>query len=130
MGMYRRRFGAKLAAEDGMTPREFVTCFVREKQALLRAYRSGKGTAVAGKIGELHLAPEKQELLSQILDGVLTDAFYTILLGLEGEASIGGRQEAYRLSDAHGNVLTGGIEAEALRAFHGDDSAIIGGHAG
>ena len=114
-----------------MTPREFVQSFVREKQALLRAYRTGTGTAVAGKIGELGLAPEKRELLSQILDGVLTDAFYTILLGLEGAASIGGRQEAYRLSDAHGTVLTGGaIEAEALRAFHGDDSAIIGGHAG
>jgi hypothetical protein len=126
--MHKHRFGEKLRA---MTPREFVECFVREKRALVDAYRNGTGTAVAGKIGELQLGPEKRELLSQILDGVLTDAFYTILLGLEGEASIGGRQETYRLCDAQGTVLTGGaIEAEAWKAFHGDDSGIIGGHAG
>jgi hypothetical protein len=110
-----------------MTPREFVACFSREKEALLRAYLNGAGTSVASKITQLQLEPDKLKLLSQILDGVLTDAFYTVLLGLEGEASIGGRQEAYRLCDEHGTVLTGGqIESEAWRAFHGDDSQIHG----
>ncbi len=86
---------------------------------------------MADKIAQLQLEPDKLKLLSQILDGVLTDAFYTVLLGLEGQASIGGRQEAYRLCDAQGTVLTGGeIESEAWRAFHGDDSQIHGGGSG
>jgi hypothetical protein len=114
-----------------VTPREFVDCFSREKEALLRTYLNRSGTSVASKIAQLQLEPDKLKLLSQILDGVLTDAFYTVLLGLEGEASIGGRREAYRLSDAQGTVLTGGeIESEAWRAFHGDDSQINDGGSG
>ena len=114
-----------------MTPREFVDCFSREKDALLRGYLNGAGTSVGSQIARLQLEPDKLKLLSQILDGVLTDAFYTLLLGLEGEASIGGRQETYRLCDAQGTVLTGGeIETEAWRAFHGDDSQIHGGGSG
>ena len=69
-----------------MTPREFVDCFSREKEALLRTYLNRSGTSVASKIAQLQLEPDKLKLLSQILDGVLTDAFYTVLLGLEGRA--------------------------------------------
>ena len=39
-------------------------------------------TLVGAKVAKLHLGPEGRELLAQILDGALTDAFYTILLGL------------------------------------------------
>ncbi len=105
-----------------MTPREFVEAFAEEKRSMLECYLEGTQSAVGAKVAELRLTPDKQELLAEILDGVLTDAFYTILLGLDGEASIGGRQVAYELRDEDGNALTGGeIEAEAWQLFHAND---------
>jgi hypothetical protein len=53
------------------------------------------------------------------LDAVLRDAFYTVLLGLDGEAQIGGHQETYEITDENGNILTGGeIESYAWEYFH------------
>ena len=61
----------------------------------------------------------KTEKIRQILTGVLRDAFYTTLLGLDGEAQIGERQETYKIEDEAGNILTGGeIEAFAWEYFH------------
>ena len=101
-----------------MTPREFVDGFAREKRSLLELYLKGPDTEVARKIAELALPPEKQHILVEIIDGALTDAFYSILLGLDGAASIGGRQVDYQLRDEEGAVLTDGeIEAHAWEAF-------------
>lgn len=60
--------------------------------------------------------------MREVLNAVLTDAFYTILLGLDGCAQIGGKQIEYRLADEHGNQLTGSgdIEAHAWEIFHGE----------
>ena len=53
------------------------------------------------------------------MDGALTDMCYTILLGLDGEANIGGTQEMYKIYDESGSELTGGeIEAYAWEYFH------------
>jgi hypothetical protein len=53
------------------------------------------------------------------LNSVLGDAFYKTLLGLDGEAQIGGRQENFRIEDENGEVLTGGeIEVFAHEYFH------------
>jgi hypothetical protein len=56
-----------------------------------------------------------------VLDGVLTDAFYTVLLALDGAASLGGRQVTYSLRDEGGREPTGSgeIEAAAWERFHG-----------
>lgn len=43
----------------------------------------------------------------------LTDVFYTMLLALDGEASLGGKQETYRLTDSGGNLTSGQGELEA-----------------
>lgn len=101
-----------------MTPREFVDGFAREKKALLESYLKETGTAVGKNIAELGLSPGQQQLLVEILDGALTDAYYGVLLGLDGEAAIGGQQVDYQLQDEQGNVLTGGqIEAAAWEVF-------------
>ncbi|WP_181858425.1 hypothetical protein [Winogradskyella arenosi] len=47
----------------------------------------------------------------------MTDVFYTILLGLDGCASIGGIQETYELKDENGNQLNGEIEGYAYEYF-------------
>ena len=103
-----------------MTPAEFVRLWRAEKDGLLAAYLDdGTATAVGTKIAGLGLTHEQSVILREVIDGVLSDAFYTLLLGLDGCASIGGEQVAYRLEDEDGNPLTGSgeIEEEAYSAF-------------
>jgi hypothetical protein len=107
-----------------MTPEEFVRCFYQEKEQLLQAYCAAPVSSsahVAQLLAQLALTPQQAAQLPQVLDAVVTDAFYTILLGLDGAASIGNRQEMYQLADEQGDALTGSgeIEAYAYRYFHG-----------
>jgi capsid portal protein len=105
-----------------LTPHEFVGLWKAEKGSLLAEYfNTGSDTTVAAKIAELALNSEQFVILRDAIDDVLTDAFYTWLLGLDGCAAIGNRQVDYQLADVDGNLLTvsGEIEAEALEAFHG-----------
>src|SRR5262245_7607717 len=103
-----------------MTPAKFVDCFVREKDALVRSYMHDRDTDVAAKIARLGLSPAKAKILQDVIDGVLTDAFYTVLLALDGEASLGGIQETYSLRDESGNELANGeLEGPAWERFHG-----------
>ncbi|MGB0871049.1 MAG: hypothetical protein ACPGSD_15770 [Flavobacteriales bacterium] len=55
--------------------------------------------------------------MENIMDVALTDVFYTILLGIDGCASIGGVQEDYELKDENGNLLSGDIEGYAYDYF-------------
>jgi hypothetical protein len=104
-----------------MTPEEFVTCVAREKEELLTTYFDPEsGSAVAAQIEALMLCGEQTEALRLILDSALTDALYTLLLGLDGAASIGGVQSDYDLRAEDGTPLTGGVlEAVAWERFHG-----------
>jgi hypothetical protein len=107
-----------------MTPAELVQCFVREKNGLLRAYMDQRDTAVALAVARLNLLPDKVAVLETIVDGVLTDAFYTTLLALDGEASLGGVQQMYSLRDEAGNELANGqLEGPAWEHFHGPEAA-------
>jgi len=73
-------------------------------------------------IGALGLSKTQQNQLRQVLDAALTDAFYTMLLALDGEASLGGSQGELVLADASGNRLSGSLEAPAWAHFHGERS--------
>ncbi len=102
-----------------MTPKQFAEGFYLEKQHLIDLYfNSTEQTVVSELIKSLDLDTEKKLVLKKIVDGALTDGFYTILLGLDGETQIGNRQEVYSLQDEEGNELTGGeIEACAWEYF-------------
>src|SRR5262245_11467919 len=103
-----------------MTSEEFVDCFFREKNALVRSYLHDANTAVGARIDTLGLPPAKATILTDIIDAVLTDAFYTVLLALDGEASLGGVQETYSVRDESGMELAGGhLEGPAWERFHG-----------
>jgi hypothetical protein len=78
-----------------VTPAQFVGLFAREKRDLLRSYLGAEETAVGAQIEAMNLAPPQRKALRAALDGVLTDAFYTVLLALDGAVSIGGKQVAY-----------------------------------
>jgi hypothetical protein len=106
-----------------MTPEEFVNCCAREKDDLLSTYIDPTSQSmVAKKIATLGLNPNQIEIMVNILDTALTDAFYTVLLALDGAASIGGAQQLYKLFDDDGNELTGTLEPLAYERFHNVDS--------
>jgi hypothetical protein len=103
-----------------MTPEEFVKNFHNERQQLIDLYFDGQGqTDVSRMIQSLNLDDKKLGTMKAILMATLRDAFYTTLLGIDGAAQIGERQEMYRLTDEQGNELTGGeIESFAWEYFH------------
>jgi len=103
-----------------MTSKDFVEAFYKEKQYLLKEYLSPDSeTEVSTMIKSLGLNKEQSDILEKLLESSFTDIFYTILLGLEGESSIGGKQESYKIFDEDNNELTGGeIEAYAWEYFH------------
>jgi hypothetical protein len=106
-----------------MTPKEFVECFYKEKTSLSKLYLDeASNTLVSGKIALLNLGPEQKKTMKEIVDTILTDAFYSILLGLDGEAAIGDCQIEYKIYDEKGNKITscGELESEAWNLFHGN----------
>ena len=61
-----------------------------------------------------------EEQLKEVIDTLLTDIFYSILLGLDGERSIGNTQQTYKIYDEEGNLISdcGELEASAYEYFH------------
>lgn len=103
-----------------MTPKEFAREFYISKKELLDIYfTSNNPTYVGNLITSLNLNDNDLEKVRQIIDNVLTDSLYSILLGLDGESTIGYRQEVYKVEDESGNILTGGgLENYAWEYFH------------
>ncbi|MBX2827449.1 MAG: hypothetical protein KTR22_04770 [Flavobacteriaceae bacterium] len=102
---------------------QFVKAFYAEKQSFLELYISeNTDTEVGQLIKSLGLSNLQQEVMKKILDRSFTDIFYTILLGLDGSASIGGVQEMYDIKDEKGNQISGEIEGYAYEYFHNSDS--------
>lgn len=104
-----------------MTQEEFVKQFYLEKKRLLEdAFSADSHWQVSAQIASLNLDQEQIEKFKSIVSTLLTDTFYTILLGLDGAASIGDRQIHYKIQDEEGNELSGGeIEGFAYEYFHG-----------
>jgi hypothetical protein len=90
-----------------------------EKDSLLAAYFDASiDTAVGIRIRDMQLDEKRLAILRDILDGVLTDAFYMLLLGLDGASSIGGVQQCFDLRDESGDRISGDGELEAAAFSH------------
>jgi len=61
-----------------------------------------------------------EEQLKDVIDTLLTDVFYSLLLGLDGESSIGNTQQTYKIYDEEGNLISdcGELEISAYEYFH------------
>lgn len=103
-----------------MTDKDFAKCFFIQKESAMDAYFNDEiETAVKHKIKQLNLDEKQTEILKQLIDGVLTDTLYTILLGLDGCTQIGGEQKSYKIFDEENNELTNSnIERYAYHYFH------------
>ena len=106
-----------------MTSDEFAKNFYLEKLNILKSCFEEQPqcpSAVNAKIKEMALSSTQQEQLKDVIDTLLTDVFYSILLGLDGECPIGNIQQVYSLYDDEGNLISncGELEASAYQYFH------------
>ena len=112
---------ASHSREEKRDIREFVLRFKDERDSMLASYLAPEPTTFVGKLlREADLDGGKRESVAAALDQALTDAFYTILPGLDGSASIGGVQQSYRIHNDAGAVIShgnGDFEAVAFEVF-------------
>lgn len=102
-----------------MDAQEFVALWKAEKRLVQEELRHGTGAA-AQQFRALELSEGQSQKLWEAMDMALTDVFYSLLLGLDGAAAIGGEQHDYQLREESGNLISGNgeIEAEAFEQFH------------
>ena len=107
-----------------MTGEEFVRLCFEEKESILSEYCSPETESTVGAmVRDLVRAGADQETLHKLLDLVLTENWYRILLALDGSASLGGEQRTYEVRDENGNILNecGELEAAAWEVFMEND---------
>lgn len=101
-----------------MNTKEFAKAWKSEMQYFLSDEYISQKASVLG-VDEAEIKAYKP-----VLQEVLSDAFYTLLVGLDGAASIGGIQIMYRVLDENGVVIadgTGKLEAAAWDEFYGQN---------
>ncbi|SQI41581.1 Uncharacterised protein [Leminorella richardii] len=103
-----------------MTAEEFVKEFWLLKESDVNGALDFNNQRLTSRLVEnMGLTDVQHQQLREVLDAVLTDTLYTILLGLDGETHIGEHQISYRIHDEDNNEITGGnIEAYAYEYFH------------
>ena len=72
------------------------------------------------KIKEMGFTEIQTDQFKEVIDVLLNDVFYTILLGLDGKSSIGNTQQNYKIFDEDSNLISncGELEASAYEYFH------------
>lgn len=106
-----------------ISPEEFVQEFKDLKESLVNGYFSIESDISRIKrLEDAGFSKEQIELTKSIVYEALTDSLYTVLLGLEGSASISQHQIMYKLFDEDSNELTGEIESIAWEKFHGENT--------
>ncbi|GGN43348.1 hypothetical protein GCM10011349_07330 [Novosphingobium indicum] len=105
-----------------MGPTEFVRACRNERDALLEAFTDPAGqTEVSSRLLEANLTQIQRELVVAAIGVALTDTIYTLLLALDGAASLDGDQRSFTVTDESGTVISNGdgrLEAAAWDAFH------------
>jgi len=108
-----------------MNAKQFVANFKTEKDMTMKLYFDGEPTEVSERIKSLGLAPNKLKDIEGVIDTVLADAYYSILLGLDGSGAIGEDQRRYNIIDEEGSVIIdskrGGLDDHAWEAFQNNE---------
>ena len=89
-----------------MTGEEFVRACFEEKQSILNEYFSDEyRTTIAGHIKGLIVNGADKELLYSIINESMSEILYIMLRAIDGETSLNGIQNKYKLYDEDGNIL-------------------------
>lgn len=107
-----------------MKSKEFALAVREERDALLSMYADpAGGSTVADHLAAADLTSNQRLETLAAIEAAVSDAFYTLLLALDGSASLGGSQQSFVLSDEGGDVIANGdgrLEAAAWEAFYGN----------
>ena len=106
-----------------MTGEQFVKLCFEEKVSVLEEYfEQSTCTEVGEKLRLLIANGTSKEDLYELISAVLNETYYSLLLALDGETSLGGTQMTYKIYDEERNLLNecGEIEAAAYEYFMGD----------
>ncbi|RQW29768.1 hypothetical protein EHS17_00525 [Rhodobacteraceae bacterium CH30] len=98
-----------------MNSDSFATAWKAEMESFLN------NDYLAMKASMLSLEKENLDACKPLIKEILSDAFYTLLLGLDGATSIGGTQNSYTIKSESGELSAdtpGSLEAAAWKAFH------------
>ena len=100
-----------------MKAEEFVNNCFKEKQEMLKLYFDReKETQVGKQIKSIVSKGVSNDEIKKLLDSVMNEVFYTILLGLDGETSLGDVQMQYKIYDENDDLLEE-IESYAYDLF-------------
>jgi hypothetical protein len=102
-----------------MNPRQFAFACAAQKAEMMQLYADAtKQTAVTEILAPLRLDGPSKAVVLAAVDAALTDAFYTMLVALDGCATLGADQQQYRLYAEDGQLLTDKLEVHAYAAFY------------
>ncbi|MBB4152701.1 hypothetical protein GGQ80_000577 [Sphingomonas jinjuensis] len=94
-----------------------------ERDALLYTFANPQGgSAVADRLAAANLTSLQRIEVLAAIDAALSEAFYTLLRALDGSASLGGCQQAFKLNGEGGEIIADGdgrLEAAAWETFYG-----------
>lgn len=104
-----------------MIAEEFVKNCYKEKENMQKIYfDKEKETYVGEQIKNIVSKGISYEEVKELIDSVMNETIYTILLGLDGETSLGDTQIQYKLFDENDNLIEG-IESSAYDTFMSEE---------
>ncbi len=104
-----------------MTGEEFVqNCYIEKERMQKIYFDKTKETLVGEQIKGLVAKGISEEEIRSLIDSVMNEVFYTVLLGLDGETSLGNVQMTYKLFDEEDNQLED-IESYAFDSFMAEE---------
>ncbi len=104
-----------------MTGEEFVqNCSIEKNRMLDLYFDKAKETLVGEQIKNIVANGISERTVRSLIESVMNEVFYTMLLGLDGETSLGNVQMTYKLFDEDGNQLED-IESYAFDSFMAED---------
>ena len=104
-----------------MNAEEFVKNCYKEKENMQKIYfDKEKETDVGNQMKNIASKGISNEEVKKLINSVMNEVFYTVLLGLDGETSLGDVQMQYKLFDENDNLIEG-IEEYAYDIFMSEE---------
>lgn len=103
----------------------FARALKEEKDALVASYLADADSPTGELIKQVRDAGVSDDVIKEILNGILTDVYYQTLLGLDGQMPIGPLTErSYRLAAPDSTLIATGdgtLAEAAYEAFYGGE---------